>query len=153
MSKKNIISEYLSDESLDRIAEVIGKIEKNTSGEIRVCIKKKRGILERKKTPREIALREFIKLKMNNTRDRTGVLFFILVNEKKFEIIADEGIDSKIASGKWEEIKGGVIHHFSNKKFTEGILNCLEKIGDVLVKEFPVKSDDTDELSNEVILK
>jgi uncharacterized membrane protein len=152
MSKKNIISEYLSDESLDLIASAIEKIEKQTSGEIRVCVKKNRGILERKNTPREIALKEFLKLNMNNTKDRTGVLFFILLNERKFEIVADEGINSKIPAGQWEVISSEVIHHFSNNKYTDGILCCLGKIGEVLIKEFPVESDDKDELSNEVII-
>lgn len=153
MSKKNVIEEYLTDESLDNIASVIADIEKKTSGEIRICIKKKRGFLEKKHSPREIALKEFVRLKMNNTADKTGVLFFILLNEKKFEIIADEGINSKIPKEHWNEITIDLIKNFSKKKYLAGILNSLGKIGDVLVNEFPVKSDDRDELPNEVIIK
>lgn len=153
MSKKNVIAEYLTDESLDIIASAIGNIEKKTSGEIRICIKKKRGMLEKKYSSREIALREFVRLKMNNTADKTGVLFFILLNEKKFEIIADEGINSKIPEQHWNEITIDLIENFSKQKYLDGILHSLDKIGKVLVSEFPVKSDDKDELSNEVIIK
>ncbi|MBK8550739.1 MAG: TPM domain-containing protein [Ignavibacteria bacterium] len=153
MSKKNFISEYLSDDALDKIAKSIGEIEKKTSGEIRVCIKKNRGYFEKKHSPRETALKEFFKLKMHDTRDRTGVLFFLILSEHKFEIIADEGINNKISQEKWDVFSRNITDHFSLGNYAEGILYGIEKIGAVLTSEFPVKHDDKDELSNEVIIK
>lgn len=153
MSKKNFISEYLSDESLDKISKTIGKIEKSTSGEIRICIKRKRGFLEKKYSPRDIALKEFFKLKIDKTKDRTGVLLFLIFDERKFEIIADEGINSKISPEQWNEITESIKDHFSKESYFEGIIFGIETIGEVLTKEFKVRSDDTDELSNEVIIQ
>ena len=153
MPRKNFISEYLTNESLDKIAKSIGEIEKNTSGEIRICIKKKRGLLEKKYSPRQIALKEFSKLKMDKTKDRTGVLLFLIFEERKFEIIADEGINSKISPEQWDEISERIKTHFSKKSYFDGILSGIETIGEVLKKEFIVNSDDTDELSNEVIIQ
>ncbi len=153
MSKKNFISEYLSDESLDTIAKTIGEIEKHTSGEIRVCIKRKRGFLQKKYSAREIALREFFKLKMHNTKDKTGVLMFLIIDERKFEIIADEGINSKISLVHWEDISGNIKSHFSGGNYLDGILFGLGKMGEVLIKEFAIKADNTNELSNDVIIK
>lgn len=93
--KKNFLSEYLSDEDLKKISGKISDIEKKTSGELRVFIKKNRGLFEKNLSSRELALRGFTKLKMHKTRDKTGVMIFILFDERKFEIIADEGINSK----------------------------------------------------------
>ncbi len=152
MSKKNIISEYLSDEALDNIAITISEIEKKTSGELRVCIKRRRGFLEKKYTPRDIALKEFVKLKMNETKDKTGILFFLIFDEKKYEIIADEGINSKISPDFWNEISDKIKNHFTNKNYHKGIIEGLNEMGNVLIKEFPVNEDDRDELSNEVII-
>ncbi len=152
MSKKNIISEYLSDEALDNIAITISEIEKKTSGELRVCIKRRRGFLEKKYTPRDIALKEFVKLKMNETKDKTGILFFLIFDEKKYEIIADEGINSKISPDFWNEISDKIKNHFTNKNYLKGITEGLNEMGNVLIKEFPVNEDDRDELSNEVII-
>lgn len=152
MSKNNIISEYLSDEALDNIAVTIGQIEKKTSGEIRICIKKKRGFLEKKYTPRDIALKEFIKLKMNKTKDKTGILFFMIFDERKFEIIADEGINSKISPDYWNEISDRIKTSFTYEKYREGIIQGIVEMGEVLVREFPCRDDDRDELSNEVII-
>ena len=153
MSKKNFISEYLSDESLDSISKAISEVEKKSSGEIRVCIKKKRNFFEKKNTPREIALKLFSKLKMNMTRDRTGVMIFLIFDERKFEIIADEGIDSKISPEHWKEISVSIENLFSKASYADGILHSIGKIGEVLISEFPRKEDDSDELPNEVVFK
>jgi uncharacterized membrane protein len=152
LKKKNIISEYLSDEALEKVVRTIGEIEKRTSGEMRVCIKKKSGYFEKRKHPREIALKEFVKLKMHKTIDRTGVLFFILFNEHKFEIIADEGINNKISSEQWDEISQIIKDQFTKENYLEGLLFGIERIGEVLVKEFPVKFDDKNELSDDVVI-
>jgi uncharacterized membrane protein len=149
---KKFLSKYLTAEDLEKISDTITGIEQKTSGEIRVCIKKRKGWLQRNVSPREIALKEFFKLKMNETRDKTGVLFFILFDEHLFEIIADEGINEKITEKEWNSISKEVSEEFLHEHYLEGILFCLNKIGNVLIKEFPPKEDDRNELSNEVVI-
>jgi len=151
MSRKNFISEYLTDESLDSITKAIGEIEKRSSGEIRICMKKKMGYLERKKPVRDLALKHFYDLKMINTKDRTGILIFLIFEDRKFEIIADEGINSKISADHWNDISDKIKDHFSEKKYYEGILHCIGKVGEILISEFPVKADDKNELPNDII--
>ncbi len=153
MFEKNFIPEYLSDKDLGEISLAIKEIEKNTSGEIRVCIKRKRGYLEMEYSPREIALNEFTGLKMHETKDRTGVLFFILFEENKFEIIADEGINSKIPEDEWDLISESIRKNFTVKKYREGIIYVLKKIGEHLINDFPVKEGDINELPDDVIVK
>ncbi len=151
MSRKNFISEYLSDESLDSISKAIGEIERRSSGEIRICIKKRTGYFEKKYSARDLALKQFFKLKMNNTRDRTGVLLFLIFKDKKFEIIADEGINSKISTDHWNNISENLRDYFSKESYSDGILHSIGKIGEILIREFPVKNDDKNELSNDIV--
>lgn len=153
MSRKNFISEYLSDDSLDSITKAIGDIEKRSSGEIRICMKKKTGYLERKKSARELALQQFFKLNMGNTKNRTGLLLFFIFEDKKFEIIADEGINSKISEDHWKSITEKIKEYFSAGKYSEGIHHCIGEIGEILIREFPVEDDDKNELPNEIVLK
>ena len=127
MFRKNFIKEFLSDKDLEDISTAIKEIEKKTSGEIRMCIKRKRGYLEKEFTPREIALKEFFDLKMNETTDRTGVLLFIIYGENKFEIIADEGINSEISEDKWKTMSDELIKNFSAKNYREGIRKLLSE--------------------------
>jgi len=150
---KNFITEYLSDDHLNIITDEIAKTEKGTSGEIRLCIRRKRGLLEKKLSPREIALKEFVRLNMHKTLDKTGVLLFLLLDERKFEIVADDGIDSKITSQKWEEISSSLISNFEKGEYLSGILSGIQKIGEILTREFPIKPDDKDELSNEIVIR
>ena len=89
---------------------------------------------------------------MHKTKDKTGVLFFILFDEHKFEIIADEGINSKIEDSEWKTFSEKISDLFRQEKYFDGIKFVIEKIGDRLAAEFPVQSDDKNELSNEVII-
>jgi uncharacterized membrane protein len=152
MSKK-IIEQYFSDNDLKKISEGIGEVEKDTAGEIRLSVQVKKGFFEKKKTPREIALKHFLNLGMHKTKQRTGVLIFILLNDRKFEIIADEGINGKINEQVWDEIENSVRQEFKEGNFLNGVMHCVNLIGAKLNEHFPKEADDTDELPNDVIVK
>jgi uncharacterized membrane protein len=149
----NYIKKYLSNEDLDDIRDYIAEIEKNTSGEIRVCFHERKAWIDRKKTSREIALKEFFKLGINKTEQKTGVLLLILFREKLFEIIADEGINSRIDDSKWEKITGLLTSEFRNGNYKTGILKSLEEIKNVLVKDFPRTDGDRNELPDDIVIE
>lgn len=148
----NYIKKFISIEELGEIKDKISEIEKFTSGEIRLCLKHKRTFFEKKKNPRDLALKEFFKLGMHKTEDKTGLLIFILFDERKFEIIADEGINSKISDDKWEKVKAHLKNEFSKGNFKAGLLKTLDEIKDVLITEFPIKPGDKNELSDEIVI-
>jgi uncharacterized membrane protein len=150
---KNYLKDYLAEEDFQKITSCITEVEKKTSGEIRVCIKKRRGFFENRYDARELALKEFVANEMHKTVDKTGVMIFILLDEHKFEIIADEGINSKISQDKWDIITAAMTSYFKTGSFAEGICNAVQSIGLTLILEFPCKTDDKDELSNEIIVK
>lgn len=147
----NYVKKFLSNEDLNELKNEISKIESQTSGEIRLCLKLKKQFSERNLSYKEIALREFYKLGINKTIDKTGVLVFVLFKDKIFEIIADEGINSKINQDKWDLITFQMKTEFSNGNFKQGLLKCLNEIGKVLIKEFPIKKDDKNELPDEIV--
>ncbi len=147
----NYVKKFLSNEDLNELKNEISKIESQTSGEIRLCLKLKKQFSERNLSHKEIALSEFYKLEINKTVDKTGVLVFVLFKDKIFEIIADEGINSKINQDKWDLITFQMKTEFSNGNFKQGLLKCLNEIGKVLIKEFPIKKDDKNELPDEIV--
>lgn len=149
----NYIKKYLSKEELDSITNHIAEIERFTSGEIRICFKKNTAWAERKLTSREMAVKEFHKLGMHNTKDKTGVLLYILFADRKFEVVADKGINDKISNEKWETIKNHLISEFKKGKYKAGIIKALDEIKEVLMNEFPRKDDDTNELSNDIVIE
>ena len=149
--KKKLIYEYFSDDDFLRISNKITEAEKTTSGEIRVSIKEKVPFLQRNKSLMEQAKTEFFKLKMDATRDKTGILLFISLATKQFQILADSGINEKVDQSVWDEIRDRLQSDFKTGNFTLGIKECIGAIGKVLSEHFPIKPDDTNELSNKVV--
>jgi len=146
----NIIYNFFSDDDFLRISNEIKKIEKTTSGEVRVAMKEKKSFAERNKSLRQLAEIEFKKLKMNETRDKTGILIFILFQERQFYILADEGINNKVPQETWDSIRDEIQASFKNGEFLDGILTGLKNVGKILSEHFPIKADDTNELSNKI---
>jgi len=147
-----LLYHFFDDDDFLMISDKIKETEKITSGEVRVAIKESVPFSLKKKDIKELAQREFYNLKMNETRDKTGILIYILLGSRQFYIIADEGINSKVEQKTWDDIRSEMEAQFKLGHFVEGVLLAIERIGEVLSKHFPIKSDDTNELSNKVVL-
>ncbi|GAB4149576.1 MAG: TPM domain-containing protein [Ignavibacteriales bacterium] len=147
---RELIYKYFDDDDFLVISNKIKDAEKKTSGEIRVSIKEKRKLIEYNKPIRKLAEKEFVKMGMQNTRDKTGILLYILLSERQFYILADEGINSKVEQSTWDKIRDEIQFDFKDGKFTEGIVSCIDKVATILAEFFPIKIDDTNELSNKV---
>lgn len=147
---KNFIHQILSEVELEKISEEIIEQEKKTSGELKVSIKKGRNIFQKNKSIREIAIREFHRLGMSDTRERSGILFLLLLRDREFYILPDIGISEKIPQDFWDQLAKSTEKYFRQKNFFEGIIQILRKCGEILAEHFPRKTDDIDELSNKV---
>ena len=152
MSKK-FIHKYLSEEELKSISAKISEIEKTTSGELVITIKEKRGWLEKAKSVRVLAEKEFVSAKIGKTKGSTGILIFMLFNAKEFCILADKKINELVEQSVWDEISNNMSLHFKQENFCKGILNVVEQAGKILSTHFPIQPGDVNELSNEVIIK
>ena len=137
--------DFLSKAEEQEIVHAIVEAEKNTSGEIRVHIEE-----HTEKSPLERAQEVFFELKMDETQDRNGVLFYVCVSDKKFAIIGDKGINEAVESDFWDCTKDVVIANFKEGNFKKGLVEGILRAGERLKKYFPYQSDDTNELSNEI---
>lgn len=137
--------DFLTKEEEQEIVQAIVVAENNTSGEIRVHIEE-----HSEKSPLERAQEVFFKLKMDKTKDRNGVLFYVCVADKKFAIIGDEGINNVVDANFWNSTKEVVIANFKEKNFKKGLVDGILKAGEQLKSYFPFQSGDVDELSNEI---
>jgi len=147
-----LLYHFFDDDDFLMISEKIKEMEKITSGEIRVALKESVPFFKRKMEIKELAKEEFHNLKMDQTRDKTGILIFILLASRRFFIAADSGIDSKVKQETWDEIRNDMESQFKLGHFVEGVVSTIERVGNVLSEHFPIKSDDTNELSNKVVL-
>lgn len=136
---------FFTTEQQHEIVEAIRQAEANTSGEIRVHIENHcRGdIMDR-------SAMVFNILKMNETAERNGVLIYLAIKDKKFSIIGDEGINKMVEHGFWNDVKDMMAGHFRSGNFTEGIIQGVLRVGEKLKTFFPHKSDDINELSDDI---
>ncbi|MCX8010709.1 MAG: TPM domain-containing protein [Ignavibacteria bacterium] len=147
---KNFIHKILSKEELDKISDKIKEAEKLTSGEIRVSIKNKRGLFNKSKSIRDLAVKEFFRLRINKTKQKNGILLFLLLSERQFYILPDEGISLYIEQTVWDSLAEETERYFKENQFCSGIVNVIEKCGKMLSQYFPIQIDDKNELSNKV---
>lgn len=97
------------------------------------------------------ALRAFYEKKLHNTRDNTGVLFFISLLEHKVWVLADTGIHQNIPQETLMAHAGDIALGIKQRQACSALCREIEAVGVILARHFPVKSDDTNELSNQVI--
>lgn len=142
----------LTKEEMDQVSATIAEVEEETIGEVRVNIQKSRSYKERKLSLYELAVKIFYDFEMDKTKDKTGVLIFLLMSDKKFQIIGDEGINKRVSKEFWDVLAMKTVEYFRQNKFADGICYAVKEVGKVLKKEFPMKPGDTNELSNEVVI-
>lgn len=130
----------------EAIVAAIQSAEVSTSGEIQVHIESrcKGDVLDR-------AVVVFDKLKMYQTQDRNGVLFYLAVEDKKFAILGDSGINEVVPENFWENIKEQMTIRFKAGEFTKGLIEAINEAGTQLGKHFPYQGDsDINELPDEI---
>lgn len=145
-SSQNLLS--ASDKQL--LVQAIQAAEQTTSGEIRVYVEshipKKQDALQR-------ATQLFFKNKMNETKDRNGVLVYVAVVDKKLAVYGDQAIHEKVGIEFWYSQVQEMTAHFKEGGYVEGITKVVAEIGQALTHHFPYdRTTDVNELSDEIMV-
>ena len=139
--------EFLSQLDHDRIVRAIKEAEAKTSGQIRVFVQ--RG--EFAGDPVMAAQKQFHKLGMQATKERNGILIFVLPRARKFAVIGDEGIHQKCGDEFWQQLVEKMRTHFQKENFTDALVEAIEEAGRILTRHFPKTSGTQNELSDEIV--
>ena len=94
----------------------------------------------------EKALRVFRELEMNRTAERTGILILVSLLEHRVQVLADSGINARVKSGTWDEVVGIVLAGIERGDLCQGLCDAIERCGEILAHDFPVRPDDVNEL-------
>jgi uncharacterized membrane protein len=137
--------QFLSRLRHDEIVAAIRAAEAKTSGEIRVFISR-RSVAD----PVPVAQGHFLKMRMDQTRQRNAVLIFVAPRAHKFAVIGDAGVHTQCGDVFWEELTAEIAGHFRKSEFTSGIVHGIRKAGQLLARHFPPSPGDHNELSDEV---
>jgi uncharacterized membrane protein len=131
---------------VERIKAAIAAAERSASGEIRVSVARFFW-----GNVRKAAENAFVRLGMTATKDRNGILFFVVPARKKFAVLGDAGIHAKVGQDFWDSLAGLMSGHFRKGEFTEGLVAAIEESGRQLAVHFPYDPTvDVNELADDV---
>src|SRR5512137_531856 len=130
----------------DRVKAAIVAAERETSGEIRVSISRFFW-----GSVRHAAEKAFARMGMRATRDRNGILFFVVPSRRRFVVLGDEGIHQKVGQDFWDALVLAMAGDFKAGKFNEGLVRGIEECGRLLAAHFPYQgARDVNELSDDI---
>jgi uncharacterized membrane protein len=138
-------SKFFTTGEKERIRSAIREAELNTSGEIRVHIERwcREDVLDR-------SAWLFEHLDMHKTEKRNGVLFYLALDDRKFAILGDAGINAMTPEDFWDNIKEKMLAEFRENRFCAGLETGIRMAGEKLKEHFPWQKDDVNELPDDI---
>lgn len=152
---RNPYRQHFNAKNKHLLSSKIADAERGHRGEIRVVIESQlpltmvmSGI-----APRQRAINWFSDLRVWDTEENSGILLYLLLAERKIEIVADRGIIKLVEQAKWNQICEQLHDHLGADQVVEGVSQALQQFGDLLRLHYPIDAfaKNPDELSNELI--
>jgi len=135
-------------EVLKQIEQAIKAGEATHSGQVRFVVE---GALDGRplfteQSARHRALDIFSHLRIWDTAHNNGVLIYLLLADRKVEIIADRGIDAKVGAADWAKICRAMETDFKASDFAGGVVKGIGAVSQQLARHFPRHGANPNEL-------
>jgi len=96
----------------------------------------------------------FLDQEVFRTRDRTGILLFLSLFERRVVLLADAGIHQAVKEGAWEEITGKLARGIREGRPGPALVEAIGACGELLATHGVARqADDRDELPNTLRLE
>ncbi len=122
-------------EALERVEELIEAGEVTHTGEVCVAI--------------EPALPVG---RVWDTEDNNGVLIYLLLADRRFEVVADRGIHRRVGNEGWEAIARQMEAIFAERRYIDAVEHGVRAITALLAQHFPGDARDPNQLPNRPVL-
>ena len=135
------------------IRDKIAEQEKRHGGELRFAVEASLPLFHvlRGQDARSRAIELFGQLRVWDTEHNSGVLIYLLLADKRVEIVADRGTHGKVGEVAWEAICGEMQRAFAARRFKQGVCAGVVAISDLLAVHYPASGERSDELPNEPV--
>jgi uncharacterized membrane protein len=147
---------HFKDAQVAQLRAAIQAAEQGHRGELRLVIEARLSLsdLRQGKHARARAVHWFSHLRVWDTEENTGILLYLLLAERKLEIVADRGIADKVPQAEWDAICQTLQQQLKQENYVEGISNALHAFGKALRTHYPLNGNEAnpDELSNEPLI-
>ena len=132
--------------TLQRLRDAVTASERSHSGEIRIFVEAGLPlayVLRNSPTShlvRQRALALFSELRVWDTAGNNGVLIYLLLAERKIEIVADRGLNDLVEEKTWQALLATMKDDFAGGRFEEGLMQALTAVSALLHQHFPLAS-------------
>jgi uncharacterized membrane protein len=135
------------------IEEAIATSERSHRGELRFAVESRLDVtaLVADETPRERALDVFANLGVWDTEENSGILIYVLLADRRVEIVADRGYRTAVTAEQWRGVCEQMESAFRSRAYREGavkgVLGCAQYAATV----FPADGAGPNELPDPVV--
>ncbi len=125
--------------TLDAIARAIAELEKQHRGQVVFVVERELTTeqLWRDQSSRDRAREVFAIHGVWNTEENNGVLIYLLLADRRVEIVADRGIDARVGEERWQHLCRTMETHFRAGRFEQGALEGVRQVSGFLATHFP----------------
>ena len=93
----------------------------------------------------------FLDEELFKTRERTGILIFLSLFERRVVVLGDRGINRRVAPEEWERVVEGLVTGIREGRAGAALVAAIGECGELLARRgVEISADDVDELSNEL---
>jgi len=96
---------------------------------------------------------EFYRAGIGATTGSTGILLFLAIEDRQAVVLADKAISSKLSPDAWSEVLNLMLQGLRRGRCAEGLTAAVHRCGEILSAHFPIETDDSNELTNRLIIK
>jgi putative membrane protein len=87
------------------------------------------------------------------TRDRTGILIFVALFERRVVVLGDAGINRAVPAGAWQRVVADLVDGIRAKRPAQALIAAIGECGRLLEEHrVSIAPEDTDELENRLRL-
>jgi uncharacterized membrane protein YgcG len=140
--------------TLEAIGREIAAQEKRHGGQVCFVVEAEldTAALWRDVDARERAREVFALQGVWNTEHNNGVLVYVLLADRRVEIVADRGIDRRVAAGDWARIVESMDALLREGRFEEAAVAGVREVSALLAAHFPPDPAGTNELADRPVV-
>ena len=131
---------------LSRLAQQVSTSEKQHSGEIRVMLEAGLPLsylwrdAPLTQLIRQRAISQFGKLRVWDTAQNNGVLIYLLLAERRIEVLADRGLSERVPGEVWQSMVSQMGAAFAMDDFETGLTMAIEQVSTLLQEHFALQT-------------
>ncbi len=140
--------------TLSTIEKAIAQGERMHAGELRFVVESSLpfGLLIKGVDARARAVKLFAELGVWDTEGNSGVLIYVLLADRRVEIVADRGIHQRVGESAWTGICKSMQEAFRARQFEAGALEGITAVSALLAKHFPADRLNRNELPDRPVI-